>query len=162
MSAIFGIYYLSGKPVAHADLERMMGTLAHRGTDGTGIWNKGPVGLGHRMFWTTPESLEEHLPLKNKTGHLVITADARIDNRDELIAKLRLTDRPASQISDSELILAAYEAWGEECAEKLIGDFVFVIWDARKNSIFCAATRWASSTSTTIIVLMRSLLLRQK
>ena len=74
----------------------MVDSLAHRGSDGTGLWSDGYIGLGHRMLWTTPESLHEKLPLLNQTGDLVITADARIDNREELIAALGLNgDAPA-------------------------------------------------------------------
>jgi len=138
MSAIAGIYYLDGRPVERADLGRMVDILAHRGPDGAGVWSEGPVGLGHRMLWTTPESLIEQLPLGNQTGDLVITADARIDNRDELIAALGLTDRPSEKITDSQLILSAYERWGESCPEHLLGDFAFVIWDGRKKVLFCA------------------------
>jgi len=90
------------------------------------------------MLWTTPESLHEKLPLVNQTGDLAVTADARIDNREDLIAALDLTGYPSEEISDSQLILAAYEKWGEDCPEKLLGDFAFAIWDARRQMLFCA------------------------
>ncbi|MBE9038102.1 lasso peptide isopeptide bond-forming cyclase [aff. Roholtiella sp. LEGE 12411] len=138
MSGIVGIYYLDGRPVERENLGRMVDILAHRGPDGADIWCEESVGLGHRMLWTTPESLLEKLPLVNQTGNLVITADARIDNRDELISALSLTDRPVEKITDSQLILAAYEKWGEQCPEKLIGDFAFAIWDGRQQKLFCA------------------------
>ena len=138
MSAIAGIYYLDGKPVDRADLGRMVESLAHRGSDKADIWSEGSVGLGHRMLWTTPESLHEQLPLVNQTGNLVITADARIDNRDELIAALGFTDRLPLKIADSQLILAAYEKWGDRCPENLLGDFAFAIWDGRRQRLFCA------------------------
>jgi asparagine synthase (glutamine-hydrolysing) len=138
VSAIVGIYYPDGRPIEHADLDRMVATLAHRGPDGAGVWHAGSVGLGHRMLWTTPESLHEQLPFTNAAGDITITADARIDNRDELIAALRITDRRPEEISDSEIILAAYERWGESCPEKLVGDFAFAIWDGRKQALFCA------------------------
>jgi asparagine synthase (glutamine-hydrolysing) len=137
MSAIIGIFYLDGQPVTEAELNKMLESLAHRGSDGCGIWKDGATGLGHRMLWTTPESLHEQLPLVDRTGKLAIIADARIDNRDELIKLLGFTDRPSQQISDSQLILSAYEKWGEQCVGKLLGDFVFAIWDARKRSLFC-------------------------
>lgn len=137
MSAIAGIYYLDGQPVERTNLERMVESLAHRGSDASGIWSEGSIGLAHRMLWTTPESLQEQLPLKNYTSDLVITADARIDNRDELIAALGLTNRPA-EIADSQLILASYEKWGDRCPEKLLGDFAFAIWDQRQQKLFCA------------------------
>ena len=138
MSGIVGIHYLDERPVDRENLTKMVDILAHRGPDGADIWVDGCVGFGHRMLWTTPESLIEKLPLENQRGDLVITADARIDNRDELIAALQINNRPADKIVDSELILAAYEKWGEDCPKHLLGDFAFAIWDERKQILFCA------------------------
>jgi len=61
-----------------------------------------------------------------------IQADARLDARDELIAKLEANG------SDAELILLAYEKWGDDCVKHLIGDFAFAIWDSSKQRYFCA------------------------
>lgn len=90
------------------------------------------------MLFTTPESLSEKPPLVHKSGNLILTADARIDNRRELIDHLGLTGSSNGEIGDSELILGAYEKWGERCPEKLVGDFAFVIWDRSKQRLFCA------------------------
>jgi asparagine synthase (glutamine-hydrolysing) len=90
------------------------------------------------MLWSTPESLRERLPAVNSFGNLVITADARLDNRDELIPQLGFSDRPAGDITDSQLILAAYEKWGEQCPAKLIGAFAFAIWNTQTHTLFCA------------------------
>jgi asparagine synthase (glutamine-hydrolysing) len=138
MSGIVGIYYLDGRPVGCTDLERMVSRLAHRGPDGTGIWHGGPVGLGHRMLWTTPESLQEQCPLVSQSGDLGLTADAWVDNRDELVTALGLSDRLRGEITDSQLILAAYEKWGTSCPAKLLGDFAFAIWDRHNRRLFCA------------------------
>jgi asparagine synthase (glutamine-hydrolysing) len=138
MSAICGIYRLGGRPVNRTELEQMLATLAHRGPDGAGLWCAGPVGLGHRALWTTPESLKEKLPLQSQTGELVLTADSRIDNRKELVAALRLRSRTPMGITDAELILAAYARWGENCPERLIGDFAFALWDGNRRQLFCA------------------------
>lgn len=62
MSGIAGIFFLDTQPVDRSVLERMVESLAHRGPDGAGVWSEGPVGLGHRMLWPTPESLHEKLP----------------------------------------------------------------------------------------------------
>jgi len=137
MSGIAGVYCLDGRSVDRVVLERMAASLAHRGPDGRGIWTQGSVGFCHLMLWTTPESLHEQLPLAHQPGSLALTADARIDNRDELIARLGIQPRER-QITDSELILGAYDKWGERCPEKLLGDFTFTIWDGRKQEIFCA------------------------
>jgi asparagine synthase (glutamine-hydrolysing) len=136
MSAIAGIFYLDRQPVERDHLSKMLDTLAHRGSDGANIWCENNVGLVHRMLWTTPESLLETLPLEK--DNLVITADARIDNRDELISALELSDLPKEKITDSDLILAAYQKWGEDCPTRLLGDFAFAIWDKREQILFCA------------------------
>ncbi|HJU93461.1 MAG TPA: asparagine synthase-related protein [Pyrinomonadaceae bacterium] len=68
-------------------------------------------------------------------SHLSITANARIDGREDLIAKL---PRPPRTRDDAELILLAYETWGEDCVKHLIGDFAFSIWDSRSRRMFCA------------------------
>ena len=138
MSAIAGVYHLDERRVEQQNLARMLDILAHRGPDGADIWVDGSVGFGHRMLWTTPESLIEKLPLVNGTGDIAITSDSRIDNREELIAALELNNCSSEQITDSELILAAYVKWDEKCPEHLLGDFVFVIWDKRKQTLFCA------------------------
>ena len=69
---------------------------------------------------------------------ITIKANARIDGRQELIAKLRGKLTLKSSPSDAELILYAYEAWGEDCVKHLIGDFAFVIRDSRLERFFCA------------------------
>lgn len=136
MSGIFGVYYFDGQSAKPEVLHQMSDTLAHRGSDGADIWYQDCVGLGHRLFWTTPESLLETLPLVK--DNLVLTADARIDNRDELISTLKIDYLPREKITDSDLILAAYQKWGDRCPEKLIGDFAFAIWDKREQILFCA------------------------
>lgn len=138
MSGIVGLHYLDGRPVNSDNISKMVDILAHRGPDGADTWIDKSIGLGHRMLWTTPESLIEKLPLAKQDGNLVITSDARIDNREELIAALQINNRPSDNIGDSELILAAYEKWGEKCPEHLLGDFAFAIWDERKQQLFCA------------------------
>ncbi|RUT00259.1 asparagine synthetase B [Dulcicalothrix desertica PCC 7102] len=138
MSGIMGIHNLDATPVSRKDLEQMVSILAHRGPDGADIWVNGSVGLGHRMLWTTSESLLEKLPFTDSTGELVITSDARIDNREELIDILQFNNCPSEKITDSQLILAAYKKWGNSCPEHLLGDFAFVIWDQRNQSLFCA------------------------
>ncbi len=136
MSGIAGIFNRAGRPVERDDLNRMLASIAHRGPYGTGVWTNGAIGFGHCLLHTTPESLQEKLPLTLE--HLTITCDARIDNREELVTVLDFKGRPLSEITDSEMILASYERWGEGCVDKLLGDFAFAIWDVREQKLFCA------------------------
>jgi len=91
----------------------------------------------HAHFWTTPEEVGEEQPIVHANGRLWIAADARIDNRGELLRNLEISknDRPTT---DAELILAAYEAWGEDSVRRLVGDFAFILWDARQRRLLCA------------------------
>ena len=114
----------------------MSAALAHRGADRDGAWCGNVIGLAHQMLITTPESASEVQPVVHSQADLVLVADARIDNRNELLRQLQLPRGHRS--ADSEIILAAYERWGHECAERLIGDFAFVVWDVRAHTLFCA------------------------
>jgi asparagine synthase (glutamine-hydrolysing) len=90
------------------------------------------------MLRTTPESLREAQPLVSRGGDLVLTADARIDNRDDLIRVLCPPGSGSDAFTDAELILAAYERWGVTCPEHLLGAFAFAIWDGQNRRLYCA------------------------
>lgn len=137
MSGICGLFNLDSAPVSEAELQSMTAMLEARGPEGTGRWRNASVGLGHTLLATTPELLFERQPRVHGDTGLVITADVRLDNRQELIATL-LPARPPGSIGDAELILAAYLRWGEKCPERLLGDFAFAIWDPREQVLFCA------------------------
>ena len=138
MSGIGGILNRSGKPIDPEIPVRMANTITHRGPDRTNVWREGKCALFHCMLQTTEESVHESLPYKDPLTGNVITADARIDNRAELANKLGLSPSESQKMADSAYILAAYNRWGEDCAEKLIGDFAFAIWDEKKKQFFCA------------------------
>ena len=137
MSGAVGLFRRDGSQVQNGNIQAMLAKLLHRGPDGNKTWADGPIGFGHAMLWTTPESIDELLPHYECSTGLGITADARIDNREELISALGIRGR-VSEISDSALILRAYEKWGVACPRMLLGDFVFAIWDKREQRLLCA------------------------
>ncbi len=144
MSGICGIINFNGALVDPVVLEKMAQAAAYRGPDGIHYWIDGSVGLAHLTLHTTPESLRERQPLHNTRGDLTLVADARIDNRGELIPFLASKglvhekDADGNTPTDADLILAAYECWGEDCPKRLIGDFAFVIWNAKEQMLFAA------------------------
>lgn len=138
MSGIAGLYFTNQKPVQQREMERMLAAIKHRGPHHAGTWAEGSIGLAGRTLFTTPESLHEQPPLYDAERNLAITADARLHNRGDLLAALGLSAVNVSEISDSRLILRAYEKWGEGCPEKLLGDFAFGLWDGRQQRLFCA------------------------
>jgi asparagine synthase (glutamine-hydrolysing) len=135
MSAICGIIQFDGAPVDSLTLRVMVAAAPHRGPDGVGDWSGASAGLAHLAFHVTPESVRETQPLVSADGRFVLVADARIDNRDELIAALRgEPDLPLAP-TDADLILAAFRRWGETCPERLLGDFVFAVWDLAERRL---------------------------
>jgi asparagine synthase (glutamine-hydrolysing) len=138
MSAIFGVFHLDGAPAERELLEKMSRSLSVRASDGEGLVTLGPVALGHRMFHTTPESLQETQPHRDEMGSLWLTLDGRVDNREELRTLLEAKGIVLRQDTDAELVLCAYEAWGEECPARILGDFAFALWDVRRRRLFLA------------------------
>jgi len=132
MSAIAGYVRWDDAPVDAELLKAMAGALIHRGPDRQAQWCNGSVGFVHCLLQTTSESFTEPLPYA--TADLVITADARVDNRQSLITRLGAPP----DIPDSKLILETYRRWGPACVEHLVGDFAFAIWDQQQQHIFAA------------------------
>lgn len=141
MSGLVGVLHLDGRPIQANWLNQATHYLKFRGPDAQHCWSSGPVGLGHALLRTEPESAADHQPA-SLDSRLWITADVRLDARQELIARLAGREQPPGQaITDAELILRAYESWGRDCLDHLQGDFAFAIWDARDQVLFCARDR---------------------
>ncbi|HEY0704401.1 MAG TPA: asparagine synthase-related protein [Candidatus Acidoferrales bacterium] len=138
MSGMVGMYERAGAPLDRALLRALTDSLAYCGPDARETWSNGSVGFGHTLLKTSRESRNETQPA-SLDGRLWITADARIDCRDELLAEMNAGNFVRSATSsDAELILHSYSAWGEDCVQHLRGDFAFAIWDAREKKLFCA------------------------
>ena len=137
MSGIVGIVNLDGSPIDSALLARMTQFLAPRGPDAQRTWIERNAGLGHALLITDPGAVQRPQPF-TLDGRLWITADARLDARDELLDKLRGRTPADAEASDAELILHAYQTWGEGCLDRLFGEFVFAIWDGGRRRLFCA------------------------
>ena len=137
MSGIFGILNFDGQPVAHKNLEAMLAGMAYWGFGASSFWQGENVGIGRLLLHNPPVAGAESLPLQHPTGGLVLTAQARIDNRDDLWPVIA-SRTEAKQSPDSELIAHAYLRWGEECVQHLTGDWAFAAWDPREHKLFLA------------------------
>lgn len=136
MSHICGIFRFDQQGEIQKELQMMVDTLNYWEPDKIHQSNEKDAGLGHLMLYNTPESLHERLPYQE--DNLIITSDARIDNRQELIDQLQIPKTKAEDIPDSHLILTAYKKWGVHCPVHLSGDFAFAIWDTHTKHMFCA------------------------
>jgi asparagine synthase (glutamine-hydrolysing) len=138
MSAIAGIFHFSEEPISFEHGNGLMKSLEKYPADDVQTWSSDHIFLGCHAQWITPESIGERLPYYDSERRLAITADAIIDNRKELFDMLHVEHGLRQGMPDSELILLAYDKWGEEVPKYLIGDFAFMIWDERKRMLFGA------------------------
>jgi asparagine synthase (glutamine-hydrolysing) len=108
----------------------------YAGPDGHDEWVTERCGLGHALLRTSPNDEKEPVTLD---GEIWLSADARLDDRRELVGDLRSRGCDVSLTdSDAELVLHAYSAWGEQCVGHLAGDFAFALWDGRAGRLLCA------------------------
>ncbi|GGI46100.1 asparagine synthetase B [Paenibacillus marchantiophytorum] len=138
MSAITGIFHCNQEPVSAEHGQTLMQGLAKYPSNDIRTWYNDHIFLGCHAQWITPESVHERLPYRDSQRELVITADAIIDNRDELFQLLQVEPGRRNQMSDSELILLSYQRWKTDAPKYLVGDFAFMIWDERNQKLFGA------------------------
>ncbi len=124
-------------------LARMNDTIAHRGPDDAGLeWFGGSAsGLAHRRLSIIDLSADGHQPMCNEAADLWIVFNGEIYNYKELREELAAKGVRFRSHSDTEVLLFAYERWGEECLEKLNGMFAFAVYDCRKRKLFAARDR---------------------
>ncbi len=138
MSGIFGLIHDAGEAAGLARLQKMQSAMAHWGPDGGGLWRDDHCGLGQCLLYNTPEALHERLPRWVPEARLAITAEARIDNRDELCDYFAIPPAERPTTPDSDLILRAYLKWGEASPEHLLGDWSFAVWHPDERKLFLA------------------------
>ncbi|ASS96101.1 lasso peptide isopeptide bond-forming cyclase [Peribacillus simplex] len=138
MSAITGIYHLNEEPLNLQQCRKLMTGLQRYPADSIQIWHSDKVFLGCHAQWITPESVGEELPFYDFERQCTITADAIIDNREDLFQMLQIKPMNQKGMTDSELILLSYYKWKEDAPKFLVGDFAFVIWDEKRQKMFGA------------------------
>lgn len=138
MSGLAAVVDFGGHPVSPRLLEAMATQVAARGRDGISYRFNGQVGLASLALHSTHESEQEDQPLVSDDGRFMLVADARIDNRQELLVRL-IEHLPRGRvIGDAELVLAACRRWSTEAPLHLLGDFAFVLWDKLERRLFAA------------------------
>jgi asparagine synthase (glutamine-hydrolysing) len=137
VSGIVALLRTDDAPVDSTLVARLTESLRLRGPEGRHTWCDGAIGLGHALLRTTAESAEEQQPF-SLDGRVWIVADGRIDARDALIRALGTECGVSRDAADVELMLRAYEKWGRECVQHLLGDFAFAVWDGPRRQLFCA------------------------
>src|SRR5690606_37675454 len=125
------------RPPTRAELLAMVGTLHHRGPDGQGVWQQGPIGLAHaRLAIIDPEGGAQ--PMASADGRLQLVFNGEIFNHIELRAELRALGHHFRTRSDTEVLLHAYREWGEAMLARLNGQFAIALWDAESERLLLA------------------------
>jgi len=137
MCGICGAFSFSGTPVDRGLIGDMCNVILHRGPDGSGTYLSGPVGLGHRRLSIIDLSGGAQ-PIANEDGTIQIVFNGEIYNFIEVRAQLVKSGHIFKTESDTEVIVHAYEEWGEECVTRFNGIFAFALWDAKQTRLFLA------------------------
>jgi asparagine synthase (glutamine-hydrolysing) len=137
VSAVAGIVRFDDRPVDRHSLERMLSALRPHGPDKSKIAIAGVAGLGHALMRMTPEDYFDGQPYEGSSG-ATITADLRLDNRSEMIERLRVAAEEAASWPDSRIVLQLWERWGDDIWPDLRGPFAAAIWDPRSQVLTLA------------------------
>jgi asparagine synthase (glutamine-hydrolysing) len=150
MSGIAAVLRFDSRPVEPDMIGRMTEAIAYRGPDGIAHWTGEGAALGHCMFRTTAESLEEAQPLADETGRFHLVMDGWLANPDELRTELEARGVRLRGRSDAELVLRAWQTWREACCDHIDGEFARYTGTGTANGCSWPATStvfWLPETS---------------
>lgn len=137
--------YISRNRIEDSTLELMRDTMVHRGPNDAGIWQtkviNGYLGLAHRRLSIFDLSELGHQPMHSDDGLISIVFNGEVYNFKELRDELKLCGYKFKSNCDTEVILYAYEQWGEDCFSKFNGMFALAIWDSRDEKLILARDR---------------------
>lgn len=144
MSGVTGYWAYSSRDLAEPVFAAFTHSLAHRGPDGFGIehFPEARLWLGHRRLAIMDLSERARQPMSYAEGRYWLTYNGEVYNYLELREELRGLGHRFVSESDSEVILAAYAQWGQECQFRFNGMWAFAIWDAHKRQLFLSRDRF--------------------
>lgn len=142
MCGICGELRFDGAAPDLAAIARMSAQLARRGPDDAGTYQNGPLAFGHRRLSIIDLSAAAHQPMVDAALQLALVFNGTIYNYRELRDELLTLGYTFFSDGDSEVILKAYHAWGDQCVKRFIGMFAFALWDQRSGQLFLARDRF--------------------
>ncbi len=141
MCGIVGIFDTREQSIIDRDLLNAMNeSQFHRGPDAGGLHIEPGVGLGHRRLSIIDLSSGKQ-PMTNEDETVWVTFNGEIYNFPELSEQLKKAGHQFKTHSDTEVIVHAWEEWGEKCVEYFRGMFAFAIWDRNQQTLFLARDR---------------------
>ncbi|MBK7095790.1 MAG: asparagine synthase (glutamine-hydrolyzing) [Saprospiraceae bacterium] len=141
MCGISGIINLKNKEIEPSLIKSINDLIIHRGPDDEGFYFGSNFALGHRRLSIIDLSIKGHQPM-NFLDKYIITYNGEVYNYIELREELKNLGYSFFSDSDTEVILASYDMWGNECVTRFNGMWAFVIFDKSKNILFCSRDRF--------------------
>ncbi len=120
----------------------MCDELVRRGPDDSGVVHDARVTFGNRRLAILDLSAAGHQPMRSASGRFLITFNGEIYNFRDLASDLRLREGDLRSHSDTEIILHAWERWGESALERMVGQWAFAIWDRQEERLWLARDRF--------------------
>ena len=144
MCGIAGVVHLDGAPIDRKTVQPLTDVIRHRGPDGEGWFVCGAVALGNRRLAIIDLTDAARQPIANESGDVVLTYNGELYNYRELRAELQTAGHHFRSQTDSEVVVHAYEEWGEACVERFNGMFAFALLDARapRQRVWLARDRY--------------------
>jgi len=145
MCGIAGYLKLNKKPNkerSNLDLTEMLDLMSYRGPNDRGIYQDERVSLGNLRLSILDLGPAGHQPMENNDGSLIITHNGEIYNYIELKKDLQNKGYAFKTDTDTEVILTAYQEWGEDCVKKFNGMWAFAIWDKKNKKFFASRDRF--------------------
>ncbi|MEW8626468.1 MAG: N-acetylglutaminylglutamine amidotransferase [Candidatus Thiodiazotropha sp.] len=142
MCGFCGELRFDGNQAELATIDLMSHQVQRRGPDHGGSYSDGPLALGHRRLAIIDLSAHANQPMVDQQLNLALVFNGTIYNYKELRETLKGLGYSFFSNGDTEVILKAYHAWGEDCVEHLSGMFAFAVWDAQRQHLFLARDRF--------------------
>jgi asparagine synthase (glutamine-hydrolysing) len=123
-------------------VQEMLRRLEPRGPDGEGTVREGPLHLGHRRLAILDLSETGRQPMASAGGRFLVSFNGEIYNFRELIRELGVDPRSLRSSSDTEILLLAWERWGEDCLPRLAGQWAFAMYDRQEERLHLVRDRF--------------------
>ena len=142
MCGIAGILRIHGRENDLDVVSGMLARLRHRGPDGEGLVQEGPLTLGHQRLAILDLSARARQPMRSASGRFLVSYNGEIYNFRDLREELGVRPQDLRSGSDTEVLLLAWERWGPAALDRMVGQFTFALYDTKERRLCLARDRF--------------------
>jgi asparagine synthase (glutamine-hydrolysing) len=138
---IAGIWRIGDRELDRSTLESILQAMVSRGPESQGVFEEGPLTLGHRRLAILDLTPAAAQPMTSRSGRLVVSFNGEIYNFREIRDQLGLHQADLRTTSDTEVLLEAWDRWGPKCLDSLVGPFAFALYDRNERALWLVRDR---------------------